>query len=105
VLGLGVLTLFAAGAAFTFIRDQGSQRQRTASSVYCGSEPPPGIHMPGFRLRSYRGSAVSSAGLRGKVVLVTFLDTACTESCPIIAASIEPLYRSDDRGASWVPVT
>jgi cytochrome oxidase Cu insertion factor (SCO1/SenC/PrrC family) len=27
-------------------------------------------------------------GLRGKVVLVTFLDSQCTESCPIVASEI-----------------
>jgi cytochrome oxidase Cu insertion factor (SCO1/SenC/PrrC family) len=55
---------------------------------YRGSIPPPGIHAPDFALRSYRGPIVRMAHLRGKVVLVTFLDSKCTESCPIIAGMI-----------------
>jgi cytochrome oxidase Cu insertion factor (SCO1/SenC/PrrC family) len=55
---------------------------------YRGSIPPPGIHAPDFTLRSYRGPLVRMSGLRGKVVLVTFLDSKCKESCPIIAAVI-----------------
>ncbi len=57
-------------------------------AAYRGSIPPPGIHAPDFTLRSYRGPTVRLAALRSKVVLVTFLDTKCTESCPIIAGVI-----------------
>jgi cytochrome oxidase Cu insertion factor (SCO1/SenC/PrrC family) len=55
---------------------------------YRGSIPPPGIRAPDFALRSYRGPIVRMSALRGKVVLVTFLDSKCTESCPIIAGVI-----------------
>ena len=44
--------------------------------------------MPALTLRSYRGPLVRLRGLRGKVVAVTFLDTACRDKCPIIAAAI-----------------
>jgi cytochrome oxidase Cu insertion factor (SCO1/SenC/PrrC family) len=60
----------------------------TPPSPYRGGTPPPGIQLPGFALRSYRGNIVSTRALRGKVVLVTFLDTKCTEKCPIIASQI-----------------
>ena len=62
-------------------------------AAYRGSVPPPGIHAPDFALRSYRGSIVRMATLRGKVVLVTFLDSKCTESCPIIAGMIGAALR------------
>lgn len=69
--------------------------QRTTSAAsgppsgpYRGSQPPSGVHAPDFRLRSYRGAVVRSRDLRGKVVVVTFLDTACKDKCPIIAAQI-----------------
>jgi cytochrome oxidase Cu insertion factor (SCO1/SenC/PrrC family) len=58
------------------------------SGPYRGSQPPSGVHVPDFRLRSYRGAVVRSRDLRGKVVVVTFLDTACKDKCPIIAAQI-----------------
>jgi cytochrome oxidase Cu insertion factor (SCO1/SenC/PrrC family) len=40
---------------------------------------------PGFTLTDQNGRAVSLAQLRGKVVLMTFLDPVCTTDCPIIA--------------------
>jgi cytochrome oxidase Cu insertion factor (SCO1/SenC/PrrC family) len=40
---------------------------------------------PGFSLTDQDGQAVSLASLRGKVVLMTFLDPVCTSDCPIIA--------------------
>jgi protein SCO1/2 len=44
-------------------------------------------------LRSYRGNVVSTRELRRKVVLVTFLDTKCTEKCPIFASQIASALR------------
>jgi cytochrome oxidase Cu insertion factor (SCO1/SenC/PrrC family) len=40
---------------------------------------------PGFSLTDQHGQPVSLAGLRGKVVALTFLDPVCTTDCPIIA--------------------
>jgi cytochrome oxidase Cu insertion factor (SCO1/SenC/PrrC family) len=39
----------------------------------------------GFALTDQDGRTVSLASLRGKVVLMTFLDPVCTSDCPIIA--------------------
>ena len=39
---------------------------------------------PGFQLTDQNGQPVSLADLRGKVVLMTFLDPVCTSDCPII---------------------
>jgi len=61
--------------------------------AYRGIPPPPGIHAPDFALPSYRGSIVRMIALRGKVVLVTFLDSKCTASCPIIAGVIGSALR------------
>jgi len=57
-------------------------------SAYRGSQPPNGIQMPDVALRSYRGPLVRTRDLRGKVVAVTFLETACRDKCPIITAVI-----------------
>ncbi len=38
---------------------------------------------PGFRLVSQSGEPVSLASLRGKTVLLTFLDPLCTADCPL----------------------
>jgi len=39
---------------------------------------------PGFTLTDQNGATVTLASLRGKVVLMTFLDPVCTSDCPII---------------------
>ena len=53
-----------------------------------GSQPPARIELPRFSLRDEQGRLVSSGDLAGKAVIVTFLDTKCRESCPIIADQI-----------------
>jgi cytochrome oxidase Cu insertion factor (SCO1/SenC/PrrC family) len=53
-----------------------------------GSQPPARIELPRFSLRDQQGRLVSSDGLAGKALVVTFLDTKCRESCPIIAEQI-----------------
>jgi cytochrome oxidase Cu insertion factor (SCO1/SenC/PrrC family) len=42
------------------------------------------VPAPGFQLTDQNGQTVSLASLRGKVVLMTFLDPVCTTDCPII---------------------
>jgi protein SCO1/2 len=73
---------------------------------YRGSQPPPRITLPAFTLPDYTGKQVSSEGLRGKVVLVTFLDSQCTESCPIIASQIARAWDrlSADERRELVPI-
>jgi protein SCO1/2 len=65
----------------------GSSRDE-ANSRYRGSEPPAGIAMPEFSLRNYDGRLIRSDELRGRVIVLTFLDSQCTESCPVIAWSV-----------------
>jgi len=49
------------------------------------SEPLPKIApAPTFTLTSQDGAQVSLAGLRGKVVAVTFIFTRCTATCPVL---------------------
>lgn len=40
---------------------------------------------PGFTLTDQHGQRVSLASLRGKPVLLAFLDSRCTEVCPVLA--------------------
>jgi cytochrome oxidase Cu insertion factor (SCO1/SenC/PrrC family) len=58
------------------------------AGAFRGSEPPAGIRVPDFTLRSYRGQRVNGRDFRGRVLLVTFLETRCKEACPIIAREI-----------------
>lgn len=88
-----VVALFVAGglAAALGLRTVGGGSDAGPASSdgpYRGSEPPAGIRLPAFALRDYTGDVLRSDDLRGKVVLITFLDSQCTESCPIIASQI-----------------
>lgn len=60
----------------------------TSEADFRGSAPPEGIRLPSFSLREHSGRVTRSDELQGKVVLVTFLDTQCTEACPVIAGQI-----------------
>ncbi|HEV8250563.1 MAG TPA: SCO family protein [Gaiellaceae bacterium] len=53
-----------------------------------GSRPPARLELPAFSLRDQKGDTVTSDELRGKAVVVTFLDTKCSDSCPVIAEQI-----------------
>jgi cytochrome oxidase Cu insertion factor (SCO1/SenC/PrrC family) len=89
-------------AAFGPASDDEAKPPLTGEGRYRGSEPPPGIRLPSFSLWDVvRGERVESQTLRGSVVLVTFLDTDCTEQCPIIAGEVGralSLLSTDERG-------
>jgi protein SCO1 len=66
-----------------------SEIQRLANSgQYRGSEPPAGITLGDFSLRNYDGRHVDANDLHGQVIVLTFLDSQCTESCPVIAWTV-----------------
>jgi cytochrome oxidase Cu insertion factor (SCO1/SenC/PrrC family) len=50
-----------------------------------GNTAPLNFPAPAFTLTDQYGRQVSLASLRGKVVLLTFLDPVCTSDCPLIA--------------------
>jgi cytochrome oxidase Cu insertion factor (SCO1/SenC/PrrC family) len=90
LLVLAVVALLAAGGTVGGLLATRGPSERTLAppGLYRGSIPPAGIRAPDFTLHSYRGPSVRMGDLRGKVVLVTFLDTACRDKCPIITAVI-----------------
>jgi protein SCO1/2 len=49
---------------------------------------------PNFALDSARGPRVALADLRGKVVVVTFVFTTCSSSCPILTAKLADIGRA-----------
>jgi cytochrome oxidase Cu insertion factor (SCO1/SenC/PrrC family) len=53
-----------------------------------GQSAPIDIPAANFTLTSQDGRPVSLASLRGKGVLLTFLDPVCTNDCPVIAAEM-----------------
>jgi protein SCO1/2 len=84
ILVLAALAAAAAAIALAFFAFGGNGERET----YRGSSPPEQITAPDFALRDAEGRWVRRADLRGSVVLVTFLDAQCRESCPLIASSL-----------------
>jgi protein SCO1/2 len=78
----GVLAL-ASGSG-----ESGADEPSSDAGPYRGSEPPGVYPLPAFRLANLDGRLIRSSDFRGKVVALTFLDSQCTESCPIIASQI-----------------
>lgn len=70
-----------------------SGTQPASSDRFVGSRPPGLIAMPRFVLDDYDGTTVTTEDLRGEVVVLTFLDTKCTEACPIIATEVVRAWR------------
>lgn len=48
---------------------------------------------PGFALRDGTGALVSLRALRGRTVLLTFLDSQCHSSCPIVGRQLGSVLR------------
>jgi cytochrome oxidase Cu insertion factor (SCO1/SenC/PrrC family) len=82
VSALGVVILGAAPMA-------AAQASTGASTILAqslaGSVAPMDYPAKDFQLTDQNGRTVTPATLRGKVVLLTFLDPVCTSDCPLIA--------------------
>ncbi len=46
-----------------------------------------------FQLTDQNGSLVNLSDFRGKVVVLTFMDSKCTDTCPLTAADFRQAYR------------
>jgi protein SCO1/2 len=55
---------------------------------------------PGFTLTSADGGTLGLAGLRGRVVALTFIYAACADTCPLLTAKLVGVGRRLDRGES-----
>lgn len=64
--------------------------------------PVPVRGAPGFTLTDQGGRTVSLAGLRGRVVVLEFMDPHCTDICPIVSQEFIDAYR--DLGAKAAQV-
>ena len=86
----GVLgaALLAGTLALAFDGERQSSGSGLDQGPYRGSEPPARYELPGFSLRNYDGREVDATALRGRVVVLTFLDSQCTDVCPVLASQI-----------------
>ena len=85
IAALGVIVVGAAPMAFATVNKTADPI--TAEAI-AGSNGELDTPAPNFTLTSQHGRQVSLASLRGKVVLLAFLDPVCTTDCPVIAAEM-----------------
>ena len=85
IAALGVIIVGAAPMAFATVNK--SADPITAEAI-AGTNGQLDTPAPNFTLTSQTGRQVSLASLRGKVVLLAFLDPVCTTDCPVIAAEM-----------------
>lgn len=86
LLGLGAAALLVAASstlAVTWYTGIGEARPDSGGQRYEGVALDG--EAPGFTLTDQRGDEVSLAALRGRVVLLAFLDPNCTDICPLTA--------------------
>ena len=84
-----VLIALLLPVAFVAIAVTIAARGSGSRDAYRGSIIRGDHRLPAFTLEEWNGARVDSRRLRGKVVLVTFLETKCTQACPLIADHID----------------
>jgi cytochrome oxidase Cu insertion factor (SCO1/SenC/PrrC family) len=103
------VTILAATAAYAVIRVRQHQAAGLRPSGIPASvstslanlmqlSPVPVTSARGFTLTDQGGHAMSLASLRGRVVVLEFMDPHCTDICPIVSQEFLDAYR--DLGAS-----
>jgi cytochrome oxidase Cu insertion factor (SCO1/SenC/PrrC family) len=85
VAAVGAVGLIILGAAPMAAAQASPNADPILAESISGSSAPLNFPAKGFQLTDQHGQTVSLASLRGKVVLMTFLDPVCTTDCPLIA--------------------
>jgi cytochrome oxidase Cu insertion factor (SCO1/SenC/PrrC family) len=86
IAALGVIIVGAAPMAFAAVNKTADPI--TAEALSGSSNGQLDTPAPNFTLTSQTGQQVSLSSLRGKVVLLAFIDPVCTTDCPLIAAEM-----------------
>jgi cytochrome oxidase Cu insertion factor (SCO1/SenC/PrrC family) len=85
IAGIGALGVILVGAAPMAAASVNRNADTIVARSIAGDNGLLDSPAPSFTLTSQDGRQVSLASLRGKVVLLTFLDPVCTTDCPLIA--------------------
>ncbi len=85
VAAVGAVGVIILGAAPMAAAQASPVADTVLAQAVDGSSAPLNFAAPGFSLTSQNGRPVSLGSLRGKVILLTFLDPVCTSDCPLIA--------------------
>jgi len=96
-----VVTVAVAAAAFVVVRHKGAAAPRPSGipasiSTSLANEmlltPLPHDPAPGFTLTDQAGKTMPLSALRGKVVVLEFMDPHCTDICPIVSQEFVDAY-------------
>jgi cytochrome oxidase Cu insertion factor (SCO1/SenC/PrrC family) len=85
VAAAGAVALIVLGAAPMASASVSKTADPILAQAIDGASAPVDFPAPAFSLTDQHGAPVSLASLRGKVVLLTFLDPVCVSDCPLIA--------------------
>ena len=85
IAAIGALGVATLGAVPMAAASASTSADPIIAEALDGSSAPLDYSAPAFHLTDQQGQPVSLASLRGKVVLLTFLDPVCTSDCPLIA--------------------
>ena len=86
MLWVGAVAVIALGAAPMAAAQASPAASTILAQAIDGDSAPMNSPAPDFTLTDQHGSQVALSSLRGKVVLLTFLDPVCVTDCPLIAA-------------------
>ncbi len=103
----GAVGLIILGAAPMAAAQASPNADPILAEAIAGLTAPLNFPAKAFRLTDQHGRTVSLASLRGKVVLLTFLDPVCTTDCPLIAQEFRAagqLLGASDRKVALVAV-
>ena len=85
MVSAGAVAVILLGAAPMAAAQASPAASTILAQAVDGSASPVDSPAPGFTLTDQYGRQVPLSGLRGKVVLLTFLDPVCVTDCPLIA--------------------
>jgi protein SCO1/2 len=95
ILLIAVVAGAGGGAVLRVLHGSGTAAARPVLPTLHGQAvwPAGARRAPNFVLRDQSGSALSLASLRGRPVVLTFLDSQCTSSCPIEGRQLGSILR------------
>ena len=85
IVTIWAVAIIVVGAAPMAMAQANGSADPIIAQAIDGNAAPLDFKAPAFTLTDQYGRPASLAGLRGKVVLLTFLDPVCTSDCPLIA--------------------
>ncbi len=91
---MSVRAALAAAALAALCAGCGASSQAARQSRFEGKAIPAGTSAQDFALRDQNGRLIKLSEQRGRLVLLAFLYTHCTDICPLIANALDTAVRS-----------